>query len=293
MCCLALSHAKLAMAGPIGYTLGAGSLYSFDLALPGVVNTVGTISGAVTSLDSIDFRPANGLLYGYSISSHAIVTVNPLNAVTTFVSTPTATLTSPRIGIDFNPVSDRLRLVSLDDENQRIDVSTGATINDGAFIYAPGDPFALTLLNVSEVAYTNSDTNPATDTTLYYIDYFFGNLVTTSNSNSGILNTVGSLGFGSTSAVSSFMGFDILSDGYGKNTAYAILDPSGSRPRALYQIDLATGAATSRGTLGNGSTTYNSLAIVQPQIPEPCSLSIACGLMIVGLHLNCRSRRRP
>jgi Domain of unknown function (DUF4394)/PEP-CTERM motif len=284
ICIVGLCYeAASVQAGPIGYTLRNNILVRFDLASPGTVVTVGAISGAVNSVQSIDFRPSDGLLYGYSAIQNRIVTMNPNNAVTTFVSTPTTASSFGFLGIDFNPVADRLRVVNAQGQNLRIDVSTGATVVDGTLAYAVGDPNFGNSLSVTEVAYTNSDTNPATGTTLYYIDGF-GRLLTTSSPNAGTLNTVGALG---TSLISSFSGFDIVSDGLGGNTAYAILS---SPTFSLHQINLTTGAATNLGVVGDGGI-YRGLAIVPPTVPEPSSIMIALGLAAVGFQTS--SRRRP
>ena len=281
---VASSYANQAKAVPIAYAIsGSGaSLIAFDISNPSGASVVGSFSGALTSLAGLDFRPANGLLYGYSQGSNALVTINPLNAVTTFVSTPSTGSTTSVLGVDFNPVPDRLRLVNMNDQNLRINVDTGATIVDGTLAYGAGDPNFGTNPSIIEAAYTNSDTNLATGTTLYYIDNILDTLVTTTNPNGGALTTVGSLGLNT----SDLVGFDILSDGFGGNTAYALLSPFNASQTSLYSVNLATGAATLVG--GIGQFAYG-LAIVQPTVPEPSSALIAVGLSLVGLRL--RSRR--
>lgn len=274
---MAPSHSDAAIA----YTIqGATTLLRFDTATPGVVTTVGAFTGATTLLDGLDFRPANGLLYGYSQATNKIVTINPSNAVTSFASTPTTASTDFILGLDFNPAADRLRLVNASDQNLRIDVSNGATIVDGTLAYAAGDLFFGTNPSINEAAYTNNDNNPGTGTQLYYIDVGTNSLVTTSNPNAGVLNTVGALGVNANDLI----GFDIVTDPFtGTNTAFAILDDNiASR---FYTINLATGAATLVGALGTAGEF--GLAIVPTAVPEPGTA--LAGLVAFGL---CATRRR-
>ncbi|HEY6563246.1 MAG TPA: DUF4394 domain-containing protein, partial [Pirellulaceae bacterium] len=249
---------------------------------PGTTSTI-PFSGATSRLDGLDFRPANGLLYGYDESSNRVVTVDPLTAFTTLVSNPTTGSTTSDLGIDFNPVPDRMRLVNVDDQNLRINVDTGATIVDGTLAYDAGDPNTGVNPLINEAAYSNNDNDPATATTLYYLDYGLDILVTTSNPNGGVVNTVGNLGV----LTSSYTGLDIFTDG-GVNTAYAILSNSDNLP-SLYTVNLQTGAAALIGQVGNGSVfEVYSLALVP--VPEPSSWFVVTTVALTGAAL--RRRRR-
>lgn len=66
------------------------SLVRFDSAAPGTVTTLGAISGAIGRLDGLDFRPADGLLYGYEANGSGIYRVDLATGVTTLVSTSSA-----------------------------------------------------------------------------------------------------------------------------------------------------------------------------------------------------------
>lgn len=273
----------------IAYSLASGgnALIRFDTATPGAVTTIGLISGATTNLDGLDFRPANGLLYGYSDLTHSVFTLNTSTGVATLVSVLTATTSTSVLGIDFNPVADRLRIVNVNDQNLRVDVNIGATTVDGTLAYAAGDVNAGVDPNIIDAAYTNSDTNPATGTTLFYLDYILNALVSTSNPNGGTLNTIGALGVDFGNAV----GFDILTD-FGVNSAFATLRVLGSN--GLYNINMATGAATLIGAVGDGSSLWG-LAIVPGTtvlgtVPEPGSLAL---LGIAGLVALGTRRRAP
>lgn len=261
------------------------TLIRFDTRTPGSVATVGGLCGAATRLDGLDFRPANGLLYGYSAATSGIYSVDPSTGLTTFVSTSTGPVTGTVLGIDFNPVPDRLRVATDQDENRRISVDTGAAILDGTLAYAAGDANFGVSPNIAEVAYTNSDVNPATGSTLYCIDHILNVLVSTSSPNAGVLSTVGALGFDT----SELVGFDILSDGNGNNTAFATLTVGAQA--GFYGINLATGAANLIGNLA--ATDVNGLAVLQ--VPEPVTAAMAAvaGLALMALMAGRRRRAVP
>ncbi|MEO7319191.1 MAG: DUF4394 domain-containing protein [Chthoniobacteraceae bacterium] len=276
----ASSHAQTAYA----IANNGNSLIKFDLATPGTTFLVGNFSGAATNLDGIDFRPADGQLYGYGVTGNALVTINLNTAATTAALSPSIPSTSDDLGIDFNPVADRLRLVNVNDQNLRINI-TGPTIADGSLAYIAGDANFGINPAINEAAYTNSDTNPVTGTSLFYIDYGRDILVSTLNPNAGSLQTVGPLGVDTTA----FTGFDILSDGIGGNTAYALLTAT-SGIASLYTVNLVTGAASPVGVISQTAATRPySLAIVQTAVPEPGTMLF--GFSILGACLQ-RKRRK-
>ena len=258
------------------------SLVRFDSSTPGTVTVVGAISGVASSLSGLDFRPADGFLYGYQQSSSGIYRVNTSTGATALVSTSTASTSGSQSGIDFNPTVDRLRVVSTNNNNLRINVDTGAATVDAALAYASGDTNFGTKPNIVDAAYTFSDRNPATGTTLYYIDSSLDTLVTTTNPNGGILNTVGALGFDT----SQLTGFDIFTDPNGINTAFASLTLQGNNS-GLYTINLSTGAATLIGAI-NARQLFG-LAVAPTAIPEPGTLAL---FALAGLAAFGITRRR-
>ncbi len=278
---IALAVLASAAQSAVVYSLaGDGtSLVRFDSAAPGAVSVVGAIAGAATSLDGLDFRPADGLLYGYQAASSGIYRVDPATGTTVLAGTSNLPVTSRLLGLDFNPVADRLRIVTVNDENRRVNVDTGANATpggDGTLAFAAGDPNAGTDPNIIDAAYTNSDRDPATGTTLYYIDYVLDALVTTASPNAGTLSTVGALGFDT----DRFVGFDILTRPDGTNTAFASLRVNGVE--GLYTINLASGAASFIGTIGASQLTGLAVA----PLPEPGSAALlaAGGLAAFGLR---------
>ena len=202
-------------------------------------------------LQCIDFRPANGKLYGLT-DADKIYTINLTTGAATFVSTLNISFNGGfQSGCDFNPVVDRLRVVGSNDQNFRINVDTGAVAtlpgaaantSDTPLAYAAGDANAGVDPNITGAAYTNSFAGPPATTrttVLYGIDYDLNVLVTQNPPNAGTLNTVGSLGVN----FDPIGGFDIFSPSAGNNVAFAVSSAN------VYTINLATGAATNLGNL--------------------------------------------
>jgi hypothetical protein len=147
------------------------------------------------------------------------------------------------IGMDFNPVVDRVRLVNDAGISLRVNPVTGVAIQDTSL--NPGTP------NVTAVAYSNNF-NGAASTTLYDIDTSSDSLARQNPPNNGTLSPVGSLSHDAGSAT----GFDIDSTG----TAYAALSVGGVN--GLYTIDLTSGAALWAGS--TGATLLDGLPVDSP-----------------------------
>ena len=220
-------------------------LLFFDSATPGTVTkTIAITTVSSEALVAIDFRPATGDLYAMGASGRLYI----LNLTTGAASVPSATptpLNGTRFGFDFNPTVDRIRVVSDADQNFRLNPNDGSkTATDVALTYAAGDAHAGANPNVVGSAYTNNFVGAAT-TILYDIDSTLATLVYQDPPNAGSLHTVGPLGVSTTDNV----GFDISQ---GTGTAYASLTIGTTT--GLYTINLASGAATSVGTIGDATS---------------------------------------
>jgi hypothetical protein len=217
-----------------GVTTG-NQLVRFDTATPNNVTTIGAITGLQTGENvlGIDFRPANGQLYGLGSTSR-LYTINLITGAATQVGTTGAfTLTGADFGFDFNPTVDRIRVVSNTGQNLRLNPNDGSlTATDGPL--NPGTPSA------AAAAYTNNFAG-ATTTTLYVIDSGTDTLNIQNPPNNGTLVSVGALGVNTTNVA----GFDISpTDG----TAFAALTVG--MASQLYRINLTNGAATLAGNIG-------------------------------------------
>jgi hypothetical protein len=183
------------------------------------------------------------LLYGLGSTSR-LYTINTTTAVATEVGVGPFSpgLTGTDFGFDFDPVADRVRVVS-SNRNLRLNPDTGIVEGtDTTLAYASGDPnFGATPFVVA-LGYTNN-TAGATSTTAYGIDLSTGALArigspggTPTSPNSGQLTTVGPLG---TSSLPQFTSLDILPG----DKAVAALSPVSSFS-FFYRINLLTGSAT-------------------------------------------------
>ena len=235
------------------YVSTTNQLLSFDSATPGTLRNTLTVTGlqAGESLEGIDFRPANGLLYGLG-SSGRLYVINVTTGAATQGGAPFI-LVGTRFGFAFNPTVDRIRVVSNQAQNLRLHPDTGAVAAaDPALAFAVTDVNAGEAPAVAGAGYTNSLAG-ATVTTLYDLELNNDILVTQNPANNGTLNTIGPLGV---AAVDSFVGFDISAR---TKTAYAALNPGGGS--VLYRVDLSTGTALRAGAIGTGVAGITGLAI--------------------------------
>lgn len=252
----------------IAYGLTSTGLLQFDTGTPSSISNTAVFSGLTggDNIVDIDYRPQDGTLYGIAQTGR-LYRINPLTGAAV-VDTLGAMGTVERM--DFNPMANRLRVLSAGDQNYRITPGTGLLTSDGVFTFAAGDPNAAANPTLSGAAYTNSFVGAGT-TTLYTIDSGLDILVmNTVGPEFRTLTTVGALGLNVGTAV----GFDIVGTG---NDAYV------SNGQSLYNINLATGALTSIGTIG-GAGGVIGLAVV----PEPG----AAGLAAVGALALLKRRRR-
>lgn len=260
----------------------ANRLVGFNRTSPGTAAISNAITGlaAGESVADLAFRPNDGLLYALIVNGTAgrIVTIDPTTGVSTAVSTLTADagdatapftgLSGTRFGIDFNPVPDRLRVISDAGQNLRINVATGATITDGNLNGAAAGATA--------TAYSNAF-NAACRTMQFALNADTDQLFLQNPPNDGTLTAIGGLGVDATSTA----GFDIATSATGTNTAFALLNTfNGS---AFYQISTATGTATlvSAVTLDAGETASGFATRAQSETPSQAAGEVL-GLTAAG-----------
>ncbi|WP_251373876.1 DUF4394 domain-containing protein [Janthinobacterium sp. JC611] len=255
--------------GDVFVLTASNKLLSFDRATPGTIRSTATITGlqAGENLLGIDFRPADGQLYGVG-STGRLYTLNGGTGVATLkaslaadaadTTAPFTALAGTQFGVDFNPVADRLRIVSDTGQSLRINVDTGATTTDGN-INGGAAGSAITA-----AAYTNSFAGTAS-TTLFVIDGANATLYTQNPPNNGTLAGAVPLGVAATSVA----GFDIDAR---TNTGYAVMTVAGARN--LYSVNLAAASAPATLVAAIGVTEeLRGIALKTPAAPVAYGLT--------------------
>ena len=262
------------------------------------VNITGLLS-PTEKLLAIDFRPATGQLYGVTNMSRLYV-INQLTGVASAVSaTPfSPAINGTQVGFDFNPTVDRIRLVTNNDQNIRLNPETGTVAGVDLAINPVG-------ATVTAAAYTNSFAGAST-TVLYDIDVERNLLVKQTPPNNGTLVTVGSLGVQAVGEA----GFDIAPDNsvaiaalYGRGLEEGQTEESNGNKYRFYYINLETGEAQNAGktdrvivglAIPTNPVAYavdqsNNLLIFNPTAPgiitKPLT-GLAMGEMIVGIDMR-------
>jgi Ca2+-binding RTX toxin-like protein len=214
----------------------------------------------------IDTRPATGQVFIFSSdgATGRTYTVNPDTGAATFVGAFAGPLSGPLYGYDFNPSSDRIRVVNSSNQNLRINPDNGALAGtDSTLTFTP--PATAPILGA---AYDRNVAGPG-PTTLYEIDA--GSYLDIQGSiggspmsaNSGAVSSIGPLGV--TIDPNTDAGFDIAPNG----VAYAALKSAGVN--GLYTIDLASGHATSVGRILTQAAWIVSLTLASGDPPTPAA----------------------
>ena len=224
-------------------------LVGFKVGTPNTLDTNVTISGLAPGelVLGIDVRPRDNMLYGLT-STARLITIDPATGVATVKATlaadssdttlPYTAIAGTAFAVDFNPVADRLRVISNSGQSLRINVDTGATTTDGAINRAGAAPM------VAAAAYTNSIPN-ATATQLFDVDSTSSVLALQNPPNDGTLVNVGPLGV----TVAGDGGMDIA--GGANGLVLAALRTTAGGPTSLYRVDITTGAGTLIGGAAN------------------------------------------
>ncbi|MFC6224584.1 DUF4394 domain-containing protein [Hymenobacter artigasi] len=244
----------------LGSPAGSQGLVAINVANGVAVGTPATVAGVAAgqSLVGMDFRPANAQLYALGYDTAALAPAPNAQLYTLNLTSGAATPVAPavrlelgrrtaRIGFDFNPVADLIRVVSTTRANYRLSPVTGALAGtDTNLAYASGSPATP---GIGAVAYTNAYPGAAS-TTLYAFDELNNGLLSVvSPPNGGVLTapvTVmlqvpsGTYGIGSPQAID----FDIYSNaGLNRNEGFLTEVTAGGSSN-FYRFNLTTGLAT-------------------------------------------------
>jgi Domain of unknown function (DUF4394) len=209
-------------------------------ALLGTVAITGLQGGE--TLVGIDRRPSNGQVYAVGSTSR-LYRLNVITGVATAVGGPfTPALSGVRFGIDFDPVNDRLRLVSDAEQNLTLDADTGEVVT-------PTEPALTPAGTIVAAAYT-ANNDGVQFTTQFDIDAASDQLKRQDLPDDGVLTVVGPLGVDA--------GFDISPY---DDAGFAALSVGGVS--GLYSIDLLTGRARLIGPIGTGAIVNGLVALPQ------------------------------
>lgn len=247
-------------------------LISFDSATPGTLTgdlaLTGFPTGAVPA--ALDFRPetqaliilARGpvsgscQLYGVNVSSGAVTAQGASFACPADFS-----------DIDFNPVSDRLRVLSTS-ENFKVDPANGSKEPNADADFALGDPNVGETPMLGGSAY-DRNTSSATATTLFAIEAGNNVLVRVGSVNgspdspdTGELTTIDDLSLGLAALdVEADTAFDI--SGASPNTAYLFsFTPAQAGVNGnLYTVNLTTAATNHVAAVGAGGVDLSGLTV--------------------------------
>lgn len=236
-------------------------------------------------LVGVDYRPGdtgtaqNPKIYGLirGTTTSRVVAINPITGVITAsitlvadssdLTAPYVNLTGTNFGIDFNPVADRLRIVSDTGENLRVrlfDNPVTTTTNEAGFT-TTDTPLSGEAIGATGAAYTSNFAGaPGTVLMLIADD----KLLIQNPPNDGTTTLVAPLN-GGVSDIGAIAGFDITSDADFNTLGYlAATDLNGAGNTEFYEVNLFTGATTFKGAIGVGNEVIRGLAVppAQPQL---------------------------
>jgi hypothetical protein len=222
-------------------TTDQNQLIKLNARKPSQIRDVRSITGlpAGVTVAGIDFRPASGDLYGVG-SDSVVYRLNPKTGIAVAEGPAfTPALRGKSFGVDFNPTVDKIRVVSDDRQNLRLNVDEGTVLSADKDLN-PGMP------KVVGAGYTNSSfsaTRPTT-TSLYVVDAASDMLFKQNPPNDGTLTEGKRLGID----VGANANFDVAGAG---DTGF-LTNSSPRRGTSLYTVDVLTGKTRSLGRIGGG-----------------------------------------
>ncbi len=222
-----------------------GALFFFFSDNPSAISAkiTPTVPGG-DKLVAIDFRPRTAVLYAQGASG-SLYWLNTTNGVATLVGAGVAP--KEQFGdIDFNPVVDRIRMES-GDQNVRLNPATGVAVTDTP-LKANGAQ-----VNVAACAYSDPSEAPS-QTSLFAISNVTQKVYVQGNPNpdDGVLTEVGTLPF----AFKSNVGFDIGQNGVG----WVAVQKEGDATSTLLRFDPSNGGTTFEAPI-DGGTPVKSIAV--------------------------------
>jgi hypothetical protein len=282
-------------------TGGAVSLVTFSATAPGTFTATLPVTGltAGQTLVGLDTRPNTGQLFalGYNPTGtqSQLYSLNTTTGALTAVGAALTTLnlgtTTNRIGFDFNPTVDRIRVTGSNNTNYRLNPNNGAlAATDLPLNYNPGNPTANPVVPadanagqtpvIGSVAYGNSYIG-ATTTVLYDIDEAKSLYTVQNPPNDGVLNSRTALTVSTATALATDL--DIyFSPTTRANTAYlTIASGTTAAPTTqLYTLDFITGAnLVAVGNVGPAGSLVTDIAFaIDRTVPATVTGQLAYAL---------------
>ncbi len=283
-----------------GLTRTNRNLITFDTDRPGTIRKFTPVTGVTSGqrIVGMDFRPLDRRLYalGYNdtTSAYTLYTIDTANGAATAVNTTTGTMAlgaaTARLGFDFNPTVDRIRVTSSNGANFRLNPTSATTaatpIVDSMLAYRVGDVNAGRPARVGSVAYTNSFAG-AGSTTLFAIDDSLGALLVLDTPNGGKLRTLAATFF-PPNQTDPTNDFDIYYDSAAMtNTAYLAVNTGASVNDSLWMFTPNATTAptlTAVGRIGFGTPIMD--IAVQPRFSGTTSIRELSAVPGVDVYPN-------
>jgi len=243
-------------------------------SIVGYVALTGISSGQ--TLVGMDYRPNTGqlLALGYDPAASG----NNAQLYTLDVTANTATAigaairlelggSTDHIGFDFNPTVDRIRVVSTNNANYRLNPNNGAVAIKDPDLNSATAPTP----TIGSVAYTNSYAG-STATMLYDLDETTGTLYVQNPANAGTLTNGTAVKFnGFPIAVTQAIDFDIYYNAATNTNQGYLIEVTADGSSNFYTFDPATGTATRlNNTIPKGlNATLRDIAVVTAPLTQP------------------------
>ena len=280
------------------------NLVAFTATAPGTFTSTLPITGltAGQTLVGLDARPNTGQLFALGYNPTGTQTqLYILNPITGALTTVGAALTivnlgttTNRIGFDFNPTVDRIRVTGNNNANLRLNPNNGNVVDsnptmagiqlDGNLVYATGDANAGQTPVIGSVAYANSFIG-ATTTVLYDIDEAKSLYATQSPPNDGVLNSRSTLTVSTATALATDLDIYFNPTTRTNNAYLTIATGTAAAPSTqLYTLSFLTGDnLTAAGAVGPAGTLVTDIAFA---IDRPATLPAITGQLAFALAGN-------
>jgi hypothetical protein len=236
---------------------GSNKILTFGSDSPGNIDSAYPISGLASGekIVGLDTRPSTGQLYGLGKTGRIYV-IDAASGTSRAVTGPISPVPAgSNLGFNFNPVTDRIEIVTDSRQNLTVNPDTGTTVAGPPVAYAPGQGGGAAP-QVGATAFSNP-VPTATSTVQYDLESAKDALVRQDGA-TGQLTTIGS-GLGV--QINGPSGFDI-SQG---NVGYASYKPNGTGTGVnLYRVDLTGGkvaGAASQPSIGTRAAADDTVAI--------------------------------